>query len=275
MLLVTCTMKTKIIILSVLIICLFIIPSVSSILTINSDQQRMNGEGIIFAEYATTTWCPQCPEASQQLYELYLQDPSFQYVTLVVDKNSVAQERSRDFTNYAIPSVYFDGGYVQFIGTSESLLDIYSNLVQECREQSNKKNLEMIGSFDVMNEDTLKISINVTNNENKLYFGRLRTYITEEESRWNDNASNPYHFGLIDFALDETLWIKKGDTITLETEWSFNEENLGEIGNVSIDNIRIFASVFHWIPHFRSGFMQFPYLQLYFAHYIDKALIIK
>lgn len=268
-------MKAKLIIISLLISCLFFLPSVTSLTIFPSNQIKdVNEEQIVFAEYATTTWCPQCPQASQKLYELYNQDPSFYYVTLVVDKNTAAQERSRDYTNYAIPSVYFDGGYEQFIGNSEALLDIYTDLVETCRERSNRKNLDMTGSISISNEENVIISIDVTNNGNLPYIGRLRTYVTEEESQWKDNASNPYHFTLIDFAIDETIIIKKGETITIETEWNINEDLPEAITNISTDNLRIFASVFHWIPHFRSGFMQFPYLQLYFAHYADEAIVI-
>ena len=268
-------MNAKLIIISLLISCFFFIPSVTSITISPTNQfQDVNEEQIVFAEYATTTWCPQCPQASQKLYELYNQDPSFYYVTLVVDKNTAAQERSRDYTNYAIPSVYFDGGYEQFIGNSESLFDIYTDLVESSRERSNRKNLDMTGSISIENEEILYISIDVTNNGNLPYIGRLRTYVTEEESRWNDNASNPYHFSLIDFPIDETIVIKKGETITIETEWNIIEDSPGSITNISTDNLRIFTSVFNWIPHFRSGYMQFPYLQLYFAHYADETIVI-
>jgi hypothetical protein len=227
----------------------------------------------IFVEYATTTWCPQCPIASNTLYELYSNLSSFFYVTLVLDKNEAANQRERAFTNYVIPSVYFDGGYVQNIGNEEPLDIIYANKINECLQRSNRNNVQMNGTVNIVNNDTFQISLEITFLDQQFYFGKLRTYITEEKSRWNDNDGNPYHFSLIDFATDQIIQIKKGETVTIETEWDPNHTSSNELlSNISTDNIKIYSTISHWVPHFRTGFIQFPYIQLYFAHYIDEVL---
>lgn len=270
-------MKHKKIIIFALFSCFLFASSVSStMITTNSITDSIIQEDTVFIEYATATWCPECPIASETLYELQSNDSQFYYVTLVVDTNQAGNQRSSDYTNYAIPSVYFDGGYQQYIGGGESLTAEYTSLIEETLQRSNRKNIQMTGEIEVVNDNQLMLSIDVTNADQRPYFGTIRTYITEKESRWNDFDGNPYHYGLLDFAIDQSIQIKKGETITIETQWNPNDTSTGEsFPDVSTDNLQIFTTVSHWIPHFRTGFFQFPYLQLYFAHYTDQVLSLE
>ncbi|MBS3748857.1 MAG: glutaredoxin [Candidatus Thermoplasmatota archaeon] len=231
-------------------------------------------EEIVFIEYTTATWCPQCPGASETLYNLNTKDISFYYISLVVDMNPAAQQRSQEYTNYAIPSVYFDGGYIHHIGSNGVLSDIYSSSIDESSQRSNRKPVNLTGSVEINDEQNMNLIINITNTGNQQYTGRIRSYITEKESRWNDADGNPYHFALLDFALNKQIRIKKGETITLKTQWNPQDTSFEDpITNVNPNNLMIFTTVSHWIPHFRSGFIQFPYLQFYFAHYIDQVVL--
>src|SRR6056297_304083 len=116
----------------------------------------------------------------------------------------------------------------------------------------------------------MNLIIKVTNTGNQKYTGKIRSYVVEKESRWNDNDKNPYHFAFLDFSLNKQIRIKKGETITLKTQWN-TPDTLCEdpITNGNPDNLMIFTTVSQWIPYFRSGFIQLPYVQFYFAHYID------
>lgn len=258
-----------------IVICGFLcLSSTSSMInSIDSSKNTKNENPMVFAEYATATWCPQCPNASETLFDLQSEDSSFSYVTLVVDKNQVAQKRSRDFTNYAIPSVYFDGGYVQYIGSNESLESIYSSFINECKQRTNRNQLSMAGNLSILEDNSIQISIDITNDGKQTYFGKIKTYITLKESQWNDYDGNKYHFSLIDFALNQNILIKKGETKTVESTWNPANKDLNQSSmNISQENIKIYTSVFHWTPHLRFGFIKFPYIQFYFAHYTDQVL---
>lgn len=64
-----------------------ILVSLNSSANISQDNPIMLStaeEEIVFAEYATATWCPQCPVASETLYDSYMNDNTpFYYVSLV------------------------------------------------------------------------------------------------------------------------------------------------------------------------------------------------
>ncbi|MDG6217987.1 MAG: hypothetical protein QCI00_00910 [Candidatus Thermoplasmatota archaeon] len=267
--------KNKIIIFLFSIIALS--SSASSVINVQTTSFPLTvEEPIVFAEYITTTWCPQCPIASQTLYELYQDLDSFYYVTLIVDKNELAQKRSRQFTNYAVPSVYFDGGYRQYIGNSGQLYDEYTNQIETSRQRTNRNPVILTGKMETTGEQQITLNISVTNTGQQAYIGRIRTYITEKESHWSDYDQNPYHFSLIDFALDQPIFIKKGETQTFETQWDYIETSTDQSNyNISIDNLFIITSISHWKPHFRSGFMLFPYLQFYLARFFDTVLILE
>ncbi len=251
--------------------------STSSIMTAQySSHFSTSEEPIVFAEYITATWCPQCPIASETLNDLHQEYDSFYYVTLVVDENEASQKRSRQFTNYAVPSVYFDGGYGQHIGNSGSLYDIYTNKIEESVQRTDRKSIVINGGVEIKDENNVQLSITVTNMEQKTYIGKIRTYITEKESRWYDTDQKPYHFSLIDFAINEKIILKKGETQTIETQWNPVETSTGQsYPDLSMDNLFIITSVSHWKPQFRSGFIQFPYLQFYFARFTDSVLTLE
>lgn len=269
------TQKNKIIL--ILFSIVFLSSSASSVMTVQNTSYPLTVDNpVVFAEYITTTWCPQCPIASQTLNELYQDLDSFYYVTLVVDKNELAQKRSRQFTNYAVPSVYFDGGYHQYIGSSGELYVEYTNRIETSRNRTNRNPVLMTGEMETIGEQKLNLRISVTNTRQQAYVGRIRTYITEKESYWSDYDQNPYHFSLIDFAIDQNIFIKKGETQTFETKWDNIETSTSQpYTNISIDDLFIITSISHWKPHFRSGFIQFPYIQFYLARFTDAVLILE
>jgi len=94
----------------------------------------------VFAEECTATWCPNCPFAAEALYNIYQSgDYPFNYVALVDDMNPVAKDRNRDYSFgfyaiYAFPTVYFDGGDINFVGrmmSVESTEDEYRDIIEE------------------------------------------------------------------------------------------------------------------------------------------------
>lgn len=84
----------------------------------------------------------------------------------------------------------------------------------------------------------LDINITIINYEWENYNGILRTYIVEPISRWNNYDGDSYHFGLLDFIVDEILV----DHTTVVTEtWDGKTKGFEDI---SSDNIMVIAAVF-------------------------------
>ncbi|UCF13533.1 MAG: hypothetical protein JSW06_04550 [Thermoplasmatales archaeon] len=92
------------------------------------------------------------------------------------------------------------------------------------------------------------------------YRGHLRIYIVEIISRWNDYSGEPYHFGFMDFAYDDSLSIDYLDTFTDSITWS---------GDVEEDNIMVMAATFNPVAH--QGFSNPPAGKPFEAHYVDAA----
>lgn len=74
------------------------------------------------------------------------------------------------------------------------------------------------------------------------YTGRLRLYIVEPQSRWDDDDRDPFHFGFLDFALDENLSIQYLDTYAKTVAWSARDAGFY---NVKENNVIVIAAVFN------------------------------
>ena len=210
----------------------------------------------VHVEYASKSTCPHCPAASSQLYYIYNSDDyDFYYVTIVTDKISelsmLAQSRLAKRLNELgvqyIPDVYFDGGYKNILG-GQSDEQPYRNAIVQCGERV-VPDIDLSVDVEWKGDGALKITVNVQNNELEEYNGHLRVYITEIESRWNDQQNNPYHFVVLDIPVDRGLAVVKqnlavkqqsqpctlGDTHTFTKWWS---------GDISKDNCMVIATVF-------------------------------
>lgn len=267
----------------VLITLLLVIPSL--VATQETDNHTQNNSTdlvnadfthTVFAEYATTSWCHNCPTASDAIYELYQgQELPFYYVTLVADLNDNARERMRDFFNIVIPTVYFDGGNLLYIGNAGSVSmtkNAYKNMIEETGSRSIKNPISLTTNANWLGNAKIDIEVTVTNEGNGFYFGKLRTYVTEINSRWDDYDGNPYHYAMLDYAFDEILFLVPGSTKTFTDTWDGNENHNGlTFGDITQDNIMIMSATYHWIPHMRTGYEAPDYTQKYFAFYTDQA----
>ncbi len=231
----------------------------------------------VFAEYATTTWCPNCPLASNAIYEVYQEttDP-FTYVTLVSDVNKNANQRSRSgFFNVAIPSVYFDGGYnnlVGTLGTLEDTKDSYQNLIQDCLDRVTIKDIDLLTEATWEGNAEISFEITITNNRILPYIGTLRTYISEIESRWKDYSNESYHHAMLDFAVNQPVFLLPKQTKTITARWDGKEDHNGlQFPDIHKDNIMISSAVFHIIPHYRIGYDSPQFTQRYIGFFADQA----
>jgi hypothetical protein len=234
----------------------------------------------VLAEYATTTWCPNCPYASEALYELYsTENLPFLYVTLISDVNQNARDRSwYGYFNIVIPSVYFDGGVDFFIGNAGSAhatADVYRDIINEMGSRTDVKDIDIETSVSWNGNAKMTIDVTVENNENSLYLGFLKTYVTEIESRWNDYSGNPYHYGFLDFAINQPILLRPYQTKTITVQWDGAMDHGGlSFEDISQDNIVVQSAVFHWIPHLTKGYDEIPqYTQRYLGFYLDQATI--
>ena len=98
------------------------------------------------------------------------------------------------------------------------------------------------------------------------YNGQLRVYIAEPQSRWDNNDRDPYYFGFLDFAIDETLSIQYLDTYVKEITWVAQDAGYN---NVKENNIIAIATVFN--PEIDKGYSRPPTQNKFDAHYVDAA----
>ena len=231
---------------------------------------------IVFAEYATTTWCPSCPTASEAMYSIYQSgDYPFYYVSIVSDMNKIAEQRSRRYHNIVIPSVYLDGGDLNYFGNAGSVQateDVYRSLIEESGIRDVARPID-INMTVIWNGDAeITVTVDIKNNGNSFYFGILRIYVTEIESRWNDQKGDPYHFGFLDFAINRLIFLFPQKTKTISTTWDGKENHAGlTFEDITEDNIMVISTVSHWIPHLRQGYQDPPkYNQKYFAFFVDQ-----
>jgi len=225
-------MKTKIF-LNILII-LMLTSSIAGVAGINISLKRNAKElntniqeftHTIFCEQGSATWCPYCPMASDALYKIYSSSQyPFYYVSLVYDKNEKARDRLlNDYNLKGFPTCFFDGGYKVVVSGSENDLE---NAIKDCLNRNNMRDINLELNAIWKGNAVINISISIRNNEDKEYNGFLRVYITEISSRWKDHSGEPYHFGFLGFAINETISIQGGKKLTKNVTWDGNEKKL-------------------------------------------------
>jgi thiol-disulfide isomerase/thioredoxin len=106
--------------------------------------------------------------------------------------------------------------------------------------------------------------ISYTSDLTSPYQGHLRIYIVEPVSRWNNNDRNPYHFGFLDFAFDDTIQIPYGESYHDSIVWDASEAGFSD---VTEDNIMVIAAIFN--PQSNRGYANPPIGNKFNAHYVD------
>lgn len=225
----------------------------------------------VLGEYGTATWCGHCPPVSDALWSIYNEGTrDFVYVTLVADMNSEADERCEELGLTGYPTVFYDGGYTRVVGESPSS-------DPEDEEAMQEASMDIAGQRKVPNVDldldvvwngdaSITITVSATNNENEIdteitempdeltnqrnvtfkwsiieTHWHIRVYVTEIESRWNDNSGDPYHFGLLGFAINKPITMNSGETYTETVTWDGASHGYGDITQ---DNIMVIAAIF-------------------------------
>ena len=272
-----------------IILTLFVISTVSAQPIIESSkshekkalsQNPANFTHTVFAEECTATWCPNCPTAAEALYNVYKSNEyEFYYVSLVNDMNSIAKKRNQDysfgiFKIYGFPTVYFDGGNTNMVGhegTVEATESEYRLLIEEQGQRTSRQPITMESSVIWEGNAKLIVTVTITNEGNLPYFGKLRSYVTEIESRWLDYSGNPYHYALLDYAVNKFILLMPGKEKTITGTFDGKEKHGNQTyGDITSDNIMVISSVFHWIPYYRIGYQSEDFTQRYFSRVADQ-----
>jgi len=240
-----------------------------AISSVNSSSMEIGhlGSHVVFAELGSVSWCPQCPHATEQMSKLFSMDnsSSFYYVTLAYDLNTIAAKRGRQLSDAYIPMLYLDGGYqvVDDITSYESAIDTLSN-----RETYH---LKMDLSSQWRGDATIDITVSILNEDTKEYVGHLRVQMTEINSRWNNNNGDPFHYALLDYALDKYVRIPPGDKYVETATWKGSDSHGGQTyEDITQDNIMIIGTVSHWLPHLQSNPWTEPRPFRFLAQYVDE-----
>ena len=218
----------------------------------------------VLVEVGTATWCPSCPASNAMWHTIYsLHQYNFEYTELVDDMSPAAHSRFYQFNPKYVPTSYFDGGQFAYPGTSQS---IFENDLNSAGARV-VPNLESTLTASWLGSAQVQISYNVDNLETSAYPGHLRIYVSEFDSRWNDNSGKPYHHALLSFAEDKQINIPASGSISDTIVWDGND---GGYSDVDPGNLQVILAVFNATAH--TGFSDPPSGNPFNAYYTDECI---
>ena len=171
----------------------------------------------VFIEEATSTTCAPCTKVASIIADLYKSgDYNFYYVSLIQDKSDKANKRlEKEYNIWGLPAVFIDGGYKILVGGGIGKSEFVNNIRAAESREAPEININITVKY---NENTSELSTTIyaVSNETEKYTGRLRVYLTEIISRWNQANTKPYHYAFLDYIIDKKISIAgKGDiTVT-------------------------------------------------------------
>ena len=203
----------------------------------------------VFIEEGTVTWCDDCPVVRDILHSLYESGKyNFSYVSMVLDKNDKAEDRLKeDYKIYGYPTLFIDGGFSVFTNFTNNEL-IFSEAIKRAELRDAKKVNVTVNAKYLNASDEINTKIIIDNWEDSTYTGRLRVYLTEINSRWINQYSTepkPYHYGFIDFIMNEQITIEAYETKNIELKKKIKDSQFSDLDP---ENLMIFAAVFNSEP---------------------------
>ena len=186
----------------------------------NEDEQNEDGNEdqefvhTVFIEEASYTTCAPCTAVSAIIDDLYKSgEYNFYYVSLVQDESAKAEKRlNEEYNVYGYPVVFIDGGYKVLCGGGISKSEFENAIGNAETRNVPEINIKVTAKY---NENTSELSTTVyaVSNETEQYTGRLRVYLTEIVSRWNQANSESYHYAFVDYIINKEISIEgKGNT---------------------------------------------------------------
>jgi len=213
----------------------------------------------VFAEEFTATWCVYCPSAAENLMLIYenvpgepYYDDNFFFVALITDVNDKADDRMGDFPDVTgYPTVIFDGNDEKVSGGQSSTANYEQAIDTTGQRDDTDISLEI--EMNHLGNDKLDISVGMTWNEdgsfsNPTFNGYVRAYIVEKISRYNNYDGDPYHFGFLDYAFDQTVELEPREKQSLSAIWTggdHQDKNGNDFSDIDYDNINVFVAFFN------------------------------
>ena len=177
----------------------------------------------VFIEEATYTSCMPCTKIASIIDDLYSSgEYNFYYVSLVEDVSDIAKKRHGEYSVYGCPVVFIDGGYKILVGAGVEKSDFVNAIRAAELRDVPEINIDVTVGY---NEDTNELSttIYVVSNETEKYTGRLRVYLTEIISRWDQANTKPYHYAFLDYVINKEISIDGKGNITVTDKRSITE----------------------------------------------------
>jgi hypothetical protein len=197
----------------------------------------------------------------------------FYFVALVSDQSKNAQNRFwGHYRGTAIPTIFIDGGFNQIVGsgaTPKKTEDLYRPLIEEAGARTVHP-LELTTNVVGHGDAKLDITVTVKNTGSSPYVGYVRSYVTEKVSRWINDAGNHYHFGFLDYAIKQLVFLgpQKSQTYTMAWDGAAQHGNL-TFADIVDDNIMVITTVAHIQPHLVA---KVQYIGTHFAFYVDQTV---
>ena len=214
---------------------------------------------IVFAEEFTATWCVYCPSAAENLMKVYEDVPNepyyedhFFFVALITDVNDKADDRMGDYPDVTgYPTVVFDGNDEKVSG-GQSDTSNYEQAI-DTTGQRDDTDISLDIHMDHLGADQLDVTVGMTWNEdaplgNPTFNGFVRAYIVEKISRYDNYDGDPYHFGFLDYAFEQSVELSPHQELVLNTIWTGGEHqdsNGNDFSDIDYENINIFVAFFN------------------------------
>jgi thiol-disulfide isomerase/thioredoxin len=117
---------------------------------------------------------------------------------------------------------------------------------------------------DLINKNLIKSNENIKLDD--VYNGKLKVYIVEPKSRWDNYNRDPYHYGFLDYAFDDFINISYLGTYNNKIIWNGTEAGYN---NIKEDNLIVIAAIFN--SEINEGFAYPPTRNKFDAYYVDAA----
>jgi hypothetical protein len=191
----------------------------------------------VLVEEGASNNCKFCPIIAEWLYDLYDSgEYNFYFVTLVYLDEKAANRLDNELNLWGLPTVFIDGGYKVLLGGGHEKTDFAQAIRDaELREVPNIQ-LTVEAEYDNTTENMV-CNVLINNKDSDTYSGRIRVYLTEKISRWSGPEGDPYHFGFVDFLINEEISVKSNENVTFQKE--------RDISNLDPENLMVIGAVFN------------------------------
>jgi len=211
----------------------------------------------VFFEVGTKVVCSECPKVAGMLDEMFKSgNYPFYYVSLS-STASLAIQRITQYNLYGYPTIYIDGGYRVLMGSSIQKSDLEQAITAALARQKPNISIDLQAT---QNEETneLIVKVIIKNNENTLYNGHLRVYLTDLVST-SGEGNTPQRFLFRELLIDDNIEIQPVE----QTQLMKNKS----IGLLDPENIVLFSAVFN--SEKKTSYSHPPDKNPFNAYYVD------